>query len=108
MSGKTAILTGVTGGWGRAVLDRFLDRGWSVCATTRGETGLPDGVLVAEADLTDADSARRRSSTPRSSGSAGSTRWPASPAGSPLPARCTSSRSTSGASSWPSIWTRPT
>ena len=58
MSGKTAILTGVTGGWGRAVLDRFLDRGWSVCATTRGETDLPDGVLVAEADLTDADSAQ--------------------------------------------------
>ena len=31
----TAILTGVTGGWGRAVLDRFLERGWDVCATTR-------------------------------------------------------------------------
>ena len=58
MAGKTAILTGVTGGWGRAVLDRFLDRGWNVCATTRGETGLPDGVLIAEADLTDADSAQ--------------------------------------------------
>ena len=29
MAGKTAILTGVTGGWGRAVLDRFLDQGWN-------------------------------------------------------------------------------
>ena len=33
MADRTAILTGVTGGWGRAVLDRFLDRGWNVCAT---------------------------------------------------------------------------
>lgn len=57
-SEKTAILTGVTGGWGRAVLDRFLAAGWSVCATTRGETELPDAVLTAEADLTDADSAQ--------------------------------------------------
>lgn len=58
MSQPTAILTGVTGGWGRAVLDRFLDRGWSVCATHRGEPGdLPAGVLAIEADLTDPASA---------------------------------------------------
>ena len=39
----TAILTGVTGGWGRAVLDRFVERGWDVCATTRNADadGLP-------------------------------------------------------------------
>src|SRR5690242_2451303 len=55
---RTAILTGVTGGWGRAVLDRFVAGGWNVCATTRGGGDLPDGVLAAEADLTDADSAQ--------------------------------------------------
>jgi NAD(P)-dependent dehydrogenase (short-subunit alcohol dehydrogenase family) len=55
---RTAILTGVTGGWGRAVLDRFLERGWNVCATTReAGAGLPAGVLVVEADLTDPSSA---------------------------------------------------
>jgi NAD(P)-dependent dehydrogenase (short-subunit alcohol dehydrogenase family) len=55
---KTAILTGVTGGWGRAVLDRFVAGGWNVCATTRGGADLPEGVLAVEADLTDADSAQ--------------------------------------------------
>jgi NAD(P)-dependent dehydrogenase (short-subunit alcohol dehydrogenase family) len=57
----TAILTGVTGGWGRAVLDRFVERGWNVCATTRNADaeGLPDGVLAVDADLTDASSAER-------------------------------------------------
>jgi NAD(P)-dependent dehydrogenase (short-subunit alcohol dehydrogenase family) len=57
---RTAILTGVTGGWGRAVLDRFLDRGWDVCVTHRGDAGdLPAGVLAVEADLTDPASAER-------------------------------------------------
>ena len=57
----TAILTGVTGGWGRAVLDRFLERGWDVCATPRtaDAEGLPDGVRAVDADLTDASSAER-------------------------------------------------
>src|SRR4051794_3522967 len=57
----TAVLTGVTGGWGRAVLDRFLERGWDVCATTRDAAAehLPDGVTAVEADLTDAGSAER-------------------------------------------------
>src|SRR6476619_7713048 len=60
MAGKTAILTGVTGGWGRAVLDRFLDRGWDVCVTHRGDAGdLPTGVLAVEADLTDPASDER-------------------------------------------------
>jgi NAD(P)-dependent dehydrogenase (short-subunit alcohol dehydrogenase family) len=55
MSDRTAILTGVTGGWGRAVLDRFLVQGWNVCATARSaeRDGLADEVLVVEADLTD-------------------------------------------------------
>jgi NAD(P)-dependent dehydrogenase (short-subunit alcohol dehydrogenase family) len=56
-----AILTGVTGGWGRAVMGRFLERGWDVCVATRGADaeGLPDGVLAVEADLTDPESAER-------------------------------------------------
>lgn len=59
MSERTAILTGVTGGWGRAVLDRFLAQGWNVCATSRGADGdgLPQQALVVHADLTDPASA---------------------------------------------------
>jgi NAD(P)-dependent dehydrogenase (short-subunit alcohol dehydrogenase family) len=43
------------------VLDRFLERGWDVCATTRDAAaeGLPAGVTALEADLTDAGSAER-------------------------------------------------
>ena len=37
MADRTAVLTGVTGGWGRAVLDRFLAEGWNVAATYREE-----------------------------------------------------------------------
>jgi NAD(P)-dependent dehydrogenase (short-subunit alcohol dehydrogenase family) len=59
VSGGTAVLTGVTGGWGRAVLDRFCEQGWNVAVTLRGEApgDLPDGVLAVEADLTDPASA---------------------------------------------------
>jgi NAD(P)-dependent dehydrogenase (short-subunit alcohol dehydrogenase family) len=54
VAGRTAVLTGVTGGWGRAVLDRFLAQGWDVCATTHsGGVDVPPEVLVVEADLTD-------------------------------------------------------
>ena len=62
MSPRTAMLTGVTGGWGRAVLDRFLDRGWNVCVThsRRRDGDLPAGVLAVEADLTDPASAEAR------------------------------------------------
>jgi NAD(P)-dependent dehydrogenase (short-subunit alcohol dehydrogenase family) len=61
VSGATAVLTGVTGGWGRAVLDRFCERGWNVAVTHRGEApgDLPGGVLAVEADLTDPASAER-------------------------------------------------
>ena len=60
MSDRVAVLTGVTGGWGRAVLDRFVERGWDVAATHRGDApgDLPEGVLAIEADLTDASSAQ--------------------------------------------------
>jgi NAD(P)-dependent dehydrogenase (short-subunit alcohol dehydrogenase family) len=59
VSGKTAVLTGVTGGWGRAVLDRFVARGWDVAVTHRGDApaDLPGAVLAVEADLTDPASA---------------------------------------------------
>ena len=55
------MLTGVTGGWGRAVLDRFCDQGWNVAVTHRGEApdDLPASVLAVEADLTDPASAER-------------------------------------------------
>jgi NAD(P)-dependent dehydrogenase (short-subunit alcohol dehydrogenase family) len=59
MSDRAAVLTGVTGGWGRAVLDRFVERGWDVAATHRGAApgDLPAGVLPVKADLTDPESA---------------------------------------------------
>lgn len=50
------MLTGVTGGWGRAVLDRFAAGGWDVVATRRvGESieGPPSGVVGIEAELAD-------------------------------------------------------
>ncbi|HEU0195465.1 MAG TPA: SDR family NAD(P)-dependent oxidoreductase [Gaiellales bacterium] len=56
MSDRTAVLTGVTGGWGRAVLDTFLERGWNVVATHRGgDTApeLPAGAVAVAADLAD-------------------------------------------------------
>lgn len=51
----TAVLTGVTGGWGRAVLDLFVERGWDVAVATRDAApdDLPAGVLAVPADLTD-------------------------------------------------------
>ena len=59
MSDRVAVLTGVTGGWGRAVLDRFAGQGWKVVATHRGDApgDLPGDVLAVEADLTDPASA---------------------------------------------------
>src|SRR6478609_3005986 len=59
MADRTAVLTGVTGGWGRAVLDRFVARGWNVAVTHRGDApgDLPGGVLAVAADLTDPASA---------------------------------------------------
>jgi NAD(P)-dependent dehydrogenase (short-subunit alcohol dehydrogenase family) len=59
VSDRVAVLTGVTGGWGRAVLDRFHGQGWKVVATHRGEApgDLPADVLPVEADLTDPASA---------------------------------------------------
>ena len=56
----TAVLTGVTGGWGRAVLDRFLAEGWNVVATHREEQrpdDLPQPVAAVRADLSDPDAA---------------------------------------------------
>jgi len=59
VSDRVAVLTGVTGGWGRAVLDRFAEGGWAIVATHRGDApdDLPADVLAVEADLTDPVSA---------------------------------------------------
>ena len=60
MAGRTAVLTGVTGGWGRAVLDRFCAEGWNVAATYREEqapSDLPEGVLAVRAELSDPEAA---------------------------------------------------
>jgi NAD(P)-dependent dehydrogenase (short-subunit alcohol dehydrogenase family) len=55
----TAVLTGVTGGWGRAVLDRFVEQRWQCAVATHGPPpdGLPEGVMTQEADLTDPSAA---------------------------------------------------
>jgi NAD(P)-dependent dehydrogenase (short-subunit alcohol dehydrogenase family) len=60
MAGGTALLTGVTGGWGRAVLDRFAAEAWNIAVTYREESppgDLPDGVLAVRAELSDPDAA---------------------------------------------------
>jgi NAD(P)-dependent dehydrogenase (short-subunit alcohol dehydrogenase family) len=60
MAARSALLTGVTGGWGRAVLDRFCAEGWNVAATYREEqppADLPEGVLAVRAELSDPDAA---------------------------------------------------
>lgn len=59
-AGRTALLTGVTGGWGRAVLERFAAQGWNVAVTHREEVApgdLPEGVLAVRAELSDPDAA---------------------------------------------------
>jgi len=56
----TAVLTGVTGGWGRAVLDRFVAGGWNVVATHRDEAppdDLPPSVVPVRADLSHPEAA---------------------------------------------------
>jgi NAD(P)-dependent dehydrogenase (short-subunit alcohol dehydrogenase family) len=60
VAGGTAVLTGVTGGWGRAVLDRFCAEGWNVVATHREEQpagDLPEAVVPVRAELSDPDEA---------------------------------------------------
>ncbi len=53
------MLTGVTGGWGRAVLDRFVDQGWQAAVAHRGDAPeLPAGVVAVQADISDADQAQ--------------------------------------------------
>ena len=59
-AGRTALLTGVTGGWGRAVLDRFAAEGWNVVVTHREAEppgDLPEAVLAVRAELSDPDAA---------------------------------------------------
>jgi NAD(P)-dependent dehydrogenase (short-subunit alcohol dehydrogenase family) len=56
MAERSALITGGTGGLGRAVLAAFVADGWRVVAPIRpGSTaGLPDGVTPIEADVTSA------------------------------------------------------
>ena len=79
---RTAVLTGVTGGWGRAVLDLFCERGWNVAATHRGRGRRAARRRAGGRGRPDRSGLRRGRWWPRpSSGSARSTRWPTSPAG---------------------------
>ena len=52
---STALLTGATGGWGAAVLQRFVSDGWQVAALHRPESlpDLPGGVLAVPGDAAD-------------------------------------------------------
>ncbi len=57
MTGRTVLITGVTGGLGGAVAAAFLAEGWRVVAPVRPGRAdrAPGGVSVVEADLTDPD-----------------------------------------------------
>jgi len=51
--GKSVLVTGGTGGLGRAVVDLFVTEGWRTVATTRSGNGrVADGAVAVEADLT--------------------------------------------------------
>ena len=105
MNDRTAILTGVTGGWGRAVLDRFLSQGWNVCATSREHTDqLPGAVLVVPADLTDPAAAEHVVAACLER--FGGVQALACVAGGfKKSGRCTSRRRMTGTASWPPTWT---
>jgi NAD(P)-dependent dehydrogenase (short-subunit alcohol dehydrogenase family) len=57
---STALLTGATGGWGAAVLDRFVADGWQVAALHRhgSPPELPAGVLPVVGDAADPEQAQ--------------------------------------------------
>lgn len=56
---SAALLTGATGGWGAAVLDRFVADGWQVAALHRTGSApeLPAGVLPVAGDAADPEQA---------------------------------------------------
>ena len=58
MSKKIAVITGCTGGIGRACAEVFTERGFTVYGLQRG-TNVPDGVHAVVADVTDAASVER-------------------------------------------------
>ncbi|PPF28049.1 beta-ketoacyl-ACP reductase [Rathayibacter tritici] len=55
---KSALIVGGSKGIGSAVVRRFLADGWLVAATHRG-SGVPQGALGIEADITDRESIQR-------------------------------------------------
>lgn len=56
---RTALVTGGTGGLGRAVVAAFAEAGWRVVVPSLRGGELPGGVEVVEADLTDPDAVSR-------------------------------------------------
>ncbi len=59
---RVVLVTGAASGIGRATVERFHERGWTVWATdvaTERLTNLPEGVHAAELDVTDADDRER-------------------------------------------------
>jgi 3-oxoacyl-[acyl-carrier protein] reductase len=52
LTGKTAIVTGGTGGLGKVVVQRFIREGMNVVATTRGQKSVLKGVQTIAADVT--------------------------------------------------------
>jgi len=56
---ETVLVTGGSAGIGRATVERFLDDGWTVYATSRDPDGVDLDCPVLELDVTDADAVRR-------------------------------------------------
>ena len=60
MTDRSVLVTGGSGGLGRAVVEIFRADGWRVVTPMRRETAVPEGVIaVAGVDATDADGAAR-------------------------------------------------
>jgi NAD(P)-dependent dehydrogenase (short-subunit alcohol dehydrogenase family) len=61
---KTVVVTGATGGVGRAIVRRMIERGWEVFPTARDREMLRDlGPTAIELDLTDPDTIERARDT---------------------------------------------
>src|SRR3990172_10349293 len=55
---RTALVTGVTGGIGRAIARAFVDAGWEVVGIDRQEMDEPGGIDFIKGDLSDPASAK--------------------------------------------------
>jgi NAD(P)-dependent dehydrogenase (short-subunit alcohol dehydrogenase family) len=91
---KVAIVTGASQGIGAGVVEAYRKLGYAVVATSRTIAPADDAdILTVQGDIADPATAER-SSPPRSSGSAASTRWSttrasSSPSRSPTTPRTT-------------------